>query len=87
MIFDWNNEKNDWLITTRNISFEQIIVAIENGQIIDIMENPSKNFPNQFMIIVNYNDYIYCVPTVVEGERYFLKTIYPSRKYTKKLKE
>ncbi len=87
MIFDWNNEKNDWLITTRNISFEQIIVAIENGQIIDIMENPSKNFPDQFMIIVNYNDYIYCAPTVVEGERYFLKTIYPSRKYTKKLKE
>jgi hypothetical protein len=84
MIFNWNNDKNKWLITNRKISFEQIVVAIENGSFVQILKHPGLNFPNQFMILVAIDDYIYCVPVVVSEDEYFLKTIYPSRKYTKK---
>jgi hypothetical protein len=84
MIFNWNSEKNKWLVSNRNISFEQIVVAIENGDFIGIMKHPNYNYPNQFMILVIINEYIYCVPTIINGNEYFLKTIYPSRKYTKR---
>jgi hypothetical protein len=33
--------------------------------------------------VVNVNEYAYIVPFVEEKERYFLKTICPSKKYTK----
>ena len=32
------------------------------------------------MMIVNCNSYTYCVPYVIDGNTYFLKTIYPNRK-------
>jgi len=36
--------------------------------------------------MVNYEEYIFVVPAVISesGEECFLKTIYPSRKYTQK---
>ena len=42
MIFDWNNEKNIMLKRDRNISFERIIVAIEQDNLLDILEHPNK---------------------------------------------
>ncbi len=84
MFFNWNNDKNKWLILNRNISFEQVVVAIENGDFFEIMKHPNLKYPNQFMILVNINDYIYCIPSVINGNEYFLKTIYPSRKFTDK---
>ncbi len=30
--FDWSDEKNEWLEQTRGICFEDVLVAIENGQ-------------------------------------------------------
>ena len=83
MIFNWNNDKNEWLISNRGISFEQAVVAIENGHIIEIMKHPSLFYPNQFMILLDIDEYVYCIPVVVENDEYFLKTVYPSRKYTK----
>ncbi len=85
MIFDWNKEKNRTLKKQRNISFEQIVIAISNGDILDILEHPNKEkYKNQYLIIVNIVNYAYVVPAVIEGEIWFLKTIFPSRKYTKK---
>ena len=37
--FDWNPEKNKWLIEKRNISFEQVVFYIEKGGLLDIIEN------------------------------------------------
>jgi len=48
----------------------------------DIIEN--KRFKNQHMFAVNVNEYIYLVPFVETAEEIFLKTIYPSRKATKR---
>jgi uncharacterized DUF497 family protein len=38
----WDKNKNDHLIITRNISFEEISEKIINEEYIDIIENPVK---------------------------------------------
>lgn len=83
--FDWNIEKNNELKENRNISFEIIVVQIENGSILDILEHPNKEkYGNQQIYIIEFDDYAYLVPFIKDGDRIFLKTIIPSRKATKK---
>ena len=87
MRFTWNDEKNDLLKKHRNISFEQVVLAIENNQIIDVIEHPNqKKYKGQIFIIIEMNNYVYVVPAYLSssGEEWELKTIYPSRKYTNK---
>lgn len=85
MTFHWNDEKNAWLKETRGITFERIVVAIEEGGVLDILEHPNKTrYPGQLVIIVEIDGYACCVPCVEEqtGD-YFLKTLFKSRKCTK----
>jgi uncharacterized DUF497 family protein len=85
MVFDWNNDKNTTLKHERNISFEHVVVAIEEDHLLDVLEHPNKDrYPNQFLLIVEIELYAYVVPCVVDKDVYFLKTIFPSRKYTNK---
>lgn len=82
--FDWSEEKNKLLMEARKISFEEIILAISSGKLLDVVEHPNKNkYPNQKMFIVEVKNYAYIVPFVEDNEKYFLKTIYPSREATK----
>lgn len=87
--FDWSAEKNEALKLERDISFEDILVAIEAGELLDILEHPNKKrYPNQKILVVKILNYVYLVPFVEDEQKYFLKTIFPSRKMTKKyLKE
>lgn len=83
--FDWDNQKNEQLKRERDIGFEDIVVAIDEGHILDIIEHPNKRqYPNQKIFIVNVDDYAYLAPFVEDEEKVFLKTIIPSRKATKK---
>lgn len=69
----------------RNISFEQIVLSMENKQIVDVLEHPNQiKYKGQIIILVEYDNYIYVVPAAISdsGEECHLKTIYPSRKYT-----
>ena len=85
MIFDWNNEKNIMLKRDRNISFERIIIAIEQDSLLDILEHPNKEkYQNQLLLLVEIDRYVYVVPCVLENDVCFLKTIFPSREYTAK---
>jgi len=84
MVFNWDENKNDLLKKTRNISFEQIIIDIENGNILDILANSSKSYKNQILIVIDHDNYAYVVPAIKSNNEYFLKTIFPSRKYTDK---
>ncbi len=43
----WNEQKNKWLKKQRNISFEMICEKIENGDIFEVLENPSTKYPHQ----------------------------------------
>ena len=72
---------------TRKISFEQVVLAIENKQVVDIVEHSNQEkYKGQIFIMTEINKYIYVVPAFIteSGEECHLKTIYPSRKYTDK---
>ena len=86
--FKWNEEKNKELKKERNVSFEQVVFYIENDCVIDIIRHPNQvKYSNQRVYILSIQDYIYLVPFVdYENER-FLKTIIPSRKFTKLYRE
>ncbi|HSX02631.1 MAG TPA: toxin [Candidatus Saccharimonadia bacterium] len=77
--FDWNETKNDKLREEREICFEDVVVAISEGKVHDVLA-----YPNQRFYIVGIQEYIYVVPFVEDEIKIFLKTIYPSRKLTKK---
>ena len=85
-IIDWNKDKNLWLLKNRNVSFEVIEVKLLEQDILDIIPHPNEKYSHQFLLVVNIEDYIYIVPFVVDKEKevIFLKTVIPSRKYTKK---
>ncbi len=83
--FTWNSNKNEKLKKDRAVSFEQIVLQIEEGKVLDILEHPNQEkYRNQKIFVVELNDYIHLVPFVEEDEFVFLKTIIPSRKATKK---
>jgi uncharacterized DUF497 family protein len=82
MEFDFSMDKNEILFQKRGITFYQIIETIaENGILLDLPQPNETKYPNQKMFVVEYNDYTYCVPYVLEGERCFLKTIFPNRNF------
>ena len=78
---NWDKQKNEILKKERGISFEEIAFIIESEQLIAIEENPSR--PNQKIYILEIEDYIVIVPFVESENEIFLKTAFPSRKYTK----
>lgn len=84
MIFDWNDDKNSLLKETRNVCFEDVVTSIQEEKLLDIVKNSSINHQTQYCLIVEIMNYAYIVPFVKEGDTFFLKTIYPSRKETKK---
>jgi hypothetical protein len=79
---NWSSGKNEILKRERGISFEEIAYLVEPGQIIGIEENPGH--PNQRMYILQIDNYAIIVPYVESVNEIFLKTAFPSRKYTKR---
>ena len=76
----WNLLKNESLKKTRGVSFDDLV----NSKLIKILKNPSRD--NQQIMLFEFKEYIWVVPFVKEDTYYFLKTLFPSRKYTKLLK-
>ena len=84
-LIDYSSEKNTYLKQKRGISFEEIGLAIEEGKVLDVIKHPNiSKYPNQKMYVININEYVYLVPFVRQSDIVFLKTIFPSRKLTKK---
>lgn len=81
--FDWSEEKNQWLIINRGISFEACLVAIEEGDLLAIVPNKHTK-THQKKLIIKIGDYVYVVPYVEDEEKFFLKTMYPSSHETDK---
>ncbi len=80
-------EKNEILKSTRDVSFEDVILALENGFLLDDVEHPNKEkYPNQniFILLIQVKNYVFLVPYVEDDKSIFLKTIIPSRKMNKK---
>ena len=82
--FKWDAEKNAQLYQERKVSFEHVVVAIENGQVLAEYMHPNQvRYFGQRILAISLNDYVYLVPFVEDGDDYFLKTIIPSRKATR----
>jgi uncharacterized DUF497 family protein len=79
---NWSPEKNEILKAKRGISFEEIALLIESGHILGIEENPGR--PNQKIYVLEIENYAFIVPFVEKDNEIFLKTAFPSRKYTKR---
>jgi len=82
--FRWNPEKNEALKAERGISFERIVLAIEDGDVLDVLRHPNEGrYRDQLILVVAVEGYAYLVPYVEEPDGYFLKTVIPSRKATR----
>jgi hypothetical protein len=84
-IFRWDNDKNELLKQNRGVCFEQVVLLMERGEVLDTIEHPNqeKN-PGQKVAVVMIEAYAYLVPYVENDGEIFLKTIIPSRKSTNK---
>lgn len=73
----WSPLKSERLKRTRGVSFEEIMTA----ELVGVKRHPKKE--DQNIMLFNYKGYIWIVPHIEEKEHIYLKTLYPSRKYTK----
>ena len=82
-IIRWDNEKNEALKRNRGVCFEQVVILMERGDVLDTIEHPNQEkYPGQKIAVIRIDDYVYLGPYVENGEELFLKTIIPSRKAT-----
>jgi hypothetical protein len=83
-IYNWSSHKNQELIIGRGVSFEEVIFHIGHGGLLDDIAHPNaSDYPNQRIFVLFMKDYVYLVPYVENEDEVFLKTIIPSRKFTK----
>lgn len=76
----WDEEKNALLKQERGISFEEIAGMILDGDFVDIVENPTREDQQYFILTIR--DYTWVVPFLIdESETIILKTAFPSRKF------
>jgi uncharacterized DUF497 family protein len=82
MEFSFDSSKNDLLRRKRGVTFPMVIEAIAEKGILLNFDHPNrKKYPNQKVFVIELGGYAYCVPYVVQGDTWFLKTIYPSRRF------
>lgn len=83
--FDWSDEKNEELKRDRGLSFEEVAFHISHNGLLDTIENPNQEkYVGQRIFIVNVEGYACLVPFIENEEAFFLKTVIPSRKMTKR---
>ena len=82
--YRWNEKKNEQLKQSRGISFEDVVLALESGGLLDVLAHPNpRQYPNQKVLVVAVMEYVYLVPHIEEADHVFLKTVIPSRKATR----
>ena len=84
MRLEFNDHKNNALCKERGVCFDDVIEAVLNGKLLGVLEHPNKSrYKHQRLLLVWIKNYVYVVPYVEDREKIFLKTIFPSRKFTK----
>jgi uncharacterized DUF497 family protein len=69
MKYIWKEEKNTLLKETRNVSFEQVVLAIEEKCIVDVIQHPNQEkYKGQIFILVDMNNYVYVVPAYISAD-------------------
>ncbi len=71
---NWDESKNRQLMRQRRISFEDVVVALDRGDVIATVNHPNQErYPGQMIYVVDiddylYDDYLYLVPFVTEPD-------------------
>jgi uncharacterized DUF497 family protein len=82
--YRWDVNKNKQLKAERDITFEHVVLHIDQGDLLGVYEHPNQGrYPGQRILVVRIGEYAYLVPFVESEEGRFLKTIIPSRKATR----
>lgn len=77
---NWNAEKNQQLMSEREVSFEDALFALQSGGLLDDGPHPNRDkYPNQRLFVIRIDDYAWLVPYVENDREIFLKTVIPSR--------
>lgn len=83
--FGWYDDKNAALLAQRSVCFEDVVLAIEQGRLLDVLEHPNQEkYGDQNIFLVHIQEYVWLVPFRETSDTIFLITIIPSRKATKK---
>jgi hypothetical protein len=77
----WSEEKNRRLKRERGVSFEEAL----GGEYLGLLAHPARK--GQYLLLLLVHGYVWVAPCVAESEGWFLKTLFPSRKYTALLKK
>ncbi|MER2533906.1 MAG: toxin [Rhizobiaceae bacterium] len=81
---DWSSDKNAELKLRYGFGFERVLVALAEDGFLDERAHPNAaRYGHQRQLVVDIDGYVWIVPFVAEGERVFLKTMFPSRKATR----
>ena len=78
MDFKWHELKSQRLKVIRDVAFEEIV----HHRIVAVEDHPRDE--HQKILLFERNGCIWAAPCVIDQQVVFLKTLYPSRKFTKK---
>jgi hypothetical protein len=82
--FRWRAEKNELLRVERGFGFEDVVVAIESGGLLDVLVHLNRERdPGQRIAVIDVGGYVVLVPYVETDDHLFLKTVIPSRQATR----
>ena len=82
MNFIYDEKKNQTLFEKRGLTFEQAIEIIsEEGVLLDFKHPNSEIYPNQRIMVISINHYPHCIPYIMDGENFVLKTIFKDRRF------
>lgn len=82
--YEFSAEKNLKLLEERDIGFEDIIALLDAKGVLAVIDHPNKaKYPKQKIYVVDVNGYVYLVPFERHDNKVILKTIFPSRKFTR----
>jgi len=80
---NWDDSKNAQLLERYGVGFEEIIIALEQGNLLDDREHQNKEqYSHQKQLVVQIENYAYVVPYIDGKDYWFFKTLFPSRKAT-----
>jgi len=84
MNFKWHKSKELTLQEKNRPSFESVVEAIVNGGLVDQIDSPVHIEQKILIVKIPGVNHLCAVPVTPTGETYFLHTVYPSAKMTKK---
>ena len=77
----WSAGKNEILQLQQGVSFDAVVVAIEFGDLLDLVAHPNQvRYPGQHSLGVLISGYAHLVPYLEADDHLLLNTIIPSRK-------